>query len=315
MITNLKLTNMVTGDDIDFSYSSGQYTIDEIDFGTVNVTQNTYKVPQQVGETLESVDVGTRPIVIYGTIIGVSPTKKLGMKWSEVYAQRKESLDNAKDALDRLISVYEDVLLEANGFTIDGRPTIPVKYSTITHENNEVMCKFEIDILCTDPLFDGSDRAVQLAYLEEKFHFPFGSARPNNLLVFGELVRIGTALCENNGDAPIGCTIVIGASGGQVVNPAVRNVETGETLGFSNLTLEDGDTLTITTGTKEENAIHHKSETVEDVNVVANLTEESVFFQIPKGGAYITYDVDEQYQNNVEVGIYYVEKYFNVRGM
>lgn len=315
MIEKLNITNMVTGETIDFLASSGSYLIDEIDWGGVNVTQNTYKVPQQVGETLESVDVGTRPIVIYGTIIGVSPTKKLGMKWSEVYAQRKESLDDAKDALDRLISVYEDVLLEANGFTIDGRPTIPVKYSTTTYENNEVMCKFEIDILCTDPLFDGSDRAVQLAYLQNKFHFPFGSVNPTNMVAFGELVRVGTALCENNGDAPVGCTIVIVASGGQVTDPVIRNVGTGETIGFSGLTLEDGDTVTITTGTNEENVIHHISSETKDVNVIANLTTESTFIQIPKGGAYITYDVDEEEQNNVEVSVYYTEQYFNIRGM
>lgn len=315
MIGKLNITNMVTGEAIDFLASSGNYLIDEIDWGGVNVTQNTYKVPQQVGESLESVDVGTRSIVIYGTIIGISPTKTLGMKWSEVYAQREENLNDAKDALDRLVSVYEDIVIEANGYTITGRPTIPVKYSMTNIENNQVMCKFEVDVLCSDPLFDGADKVVQLAYLQNKFHFPFGSVNPTNMLVFGELVRIGTALCENNGDAPVGCTIVIGASGGQVTDPVIRNVGTGETIGFSGLTLEDGDTLTITTGTNEENVIHHISETTQDVNVIANLTQDSTFLQIPKGGAYITYDVDEEEQNNVEVAIYYTEQYFNIRGM
>lgn len=315
MIGQLNITNMVTGEAIDFLASSGNYLIDEIDWGGVNVVQNTYKVPQQVGESLESVDVGTRPIVIYGTIIGTSPTKTLGMKWSEVYAQREENLNDAKYALDRLISVYEDIAIEANGYAITGRPTIPVKYSTTSTENNQVMCKFEIDVLCSDPLFDGADKVVQLAYLQNKFHFPFGSASPNNPIVFGEMVRTGTALCENNGDAPVGCTIVMGASGGTVTNPAIRNVGTGETIGFSGLTLEDGDTLTITTGTNEENVIHHISDETKDVNVIANLTTESTFIQIPKGGAYITYDVDEEYQNNVDVKIYYTEQYFNIRGM
>lgn len=315
MVTELNIKNKVTGDSLDFSYCNGQYLIDEIDWGTVEVTANTYKVPTQVGVTLDSISVGSRNIVIYGTIIGDSPTKTLGMKWEDVYKARKESLDNCKQDLDKIISVHEDVVLTANGYTIEGRPSIPVKYSTEYEKNNEVMCGFEIDILCSYPLFKGEEKSVQLAYIKNKFTFPFHSCEPDDMIVFGEVVRVKSGLCENNGDEEVGATITISASGGQVVNPTIRNVNTGEEIGFSGLVLEDGDRVVITTSVNEENVIHHIAESGTDENVVANMTENSVFLQIPKRGSYFTYDVEQQYEGNIEISIDYIERYYNIRGM
>ena len=123
-----------------------------------------------------------------------------------------------------------------------------------------------------------------------------------------------SVLIENDGDVDCGCVIKIKASGGTVMNPKVYNVNTGDFIGFEDLTLEDGDTLIITTEVREENAIRHIVSENKDVSVVGKILTGSKFIQIEKGSSYYAYEVEEQSKNNVEVSIEFVQKYFNIGG-
>ena len=120
---------------------------------------------------------------------------------------------------------------------------------------------------------------------------------------------------ENNGDVNAGCVIKISTNGGSVKDPKVYNVNTGDYIGFENVTLQDGDYITITTDIGEENAIKHIAETAENLSVVGSITQGSKFIQIQQGSSFYAYDVGEEYRNNIEVSVMFTEKYFNVRGM
>lgn len=315
MINKVNILNLVTNKSVDIDKEGTFFILDEIDWDSPSVSMETYRVPFQVGETLAGVMVGTRKPTITGYIIAdMSNLDTLGMAWDEYYRIQEQMIEEKKLELDKIISVYQDVLIEANGYYLDARPTQPPKYSNSEMENNQVLCFFQLGFECHRPLFYQSSKTINLAMIINMFHFPLIIPQEEGIIL-GEIMRRQSINIENNGDADAGCVITISANGGTVVDPKIYNVNTGDYIGFENVTLQNGDYITITTDIGEENAIKHISKTTEDVSVVGNITEGSKFIQIQQGSSFYAYDVAEEYRNNIEVSVSFTEKYFNLRGM
>ena len=315
MINKVNILNLVTNKSVDIDKEGTTFILDEVDWDSPSVSMETYRVPFQVGETLAGVMVGTRKPTITGYIIAdMSNVDTLGMTWDEYYKIQEQMIEEKKLELDKIISVYQDVLIEANGYYLDARPTQPPKYSNNEMENNQVLCFFQLGFECHRPLFYQGSKTINLATIIGKFHFPLVIPKTEKL-IFGEIMRRQSMGIENNGDANAGCVIKISANGGSVKDPKVYNVNTGDYIGFENVTLQDGDYITITTDIGEENAIKHVADTAEDVSVVGSITKGSKFIQIQQGSSFYAYDVGEEYRNNIEVSVSFTEKYFNLRGM
>ena len=316
MINKVNILNIITNNSLELDRAGNMFVLDEIDWDSPSVSMETYRVPYQVGKTLAGVMVGTRKPTITGYIIAdMSKQSPLGMTWTEYYDLQEQMIEESKLVLDKVISIYQDVQIEANGYYLDARPTQPPKYSNKEKENNKVLCYFELEFECyNNPLFYQSSKTVNLATIIGKFHFPLVIPRTEKL-IFGEIMRRQSMSIENNGDANAGCVIKISANGGSVKDPKVYNVNTGDYIGFENVTLQDGDYITITTDIGEENAIKHIAETAENFSVVGSITQGSKFIQIQQGSSFYAYDVGEEYRNNIEVSVMFTEKYFNVRGM
>lgn len=315
MINKVNILNIVTNNSLELDKAGNKFVLDEIDWDSPSVSMGTYRVPYQVGETLAGVMVGTRKPTITGYIIAdMSKQSTLGMSWTEYYDLQEQMIEESKLVLDKVISIYQNVQIEANDYYLDARPTQPPKYSNNERENNKVLCYFELEFECYSPLFYRSSKTVNLAMVIGKFHFPLVLPKIEKL-IFGEIMRRQSINIENNGDANAGCIIKISANGGSVKDPKVYNVNTGDYIGFESVTLQDGDYITITTEIGEENAIKHISETAENVSVVGNITQGSKFIQIQQGNTFYAYDVGEEYRNNIEVQVMFTEKYFNLRGM
>ena len=316
MIHKVNVLNVVTNSGIIIDKEGNSpYVLDEIDWDSPSVSMDTYRVPYQVGETPTGVVVGTRKPTIVGYVIADMSTQSvLGMSWTEYYDLQEQAIEESKLALDKVISVYQDVRIEANGYYLDARPTQPPKYSNTESQNNKVLCYFELEFECYKPLFYQSGKTINLAMVIGRFHFPLIIPQEKKM-IFGEILRRQSINIENSGDSDVGCVITISANGGIVKDPKVYNVNTGEFIGFEGVTLEDGDYIRINTDIGEENAIKHIADTAEDVSVVGSITKGSKFIQIQQGSNFYAYDVGEEYRNNIEVSVMFTEKYFNVRGM
>ena len=72
MIESVKIRNDVTGNIIKLDMSEANYLIYEgsIDWGTVDVSHNTFQYPTQIGSYISSTTVGSRDVSISGWIIG-----------------------------------------------------------------------------------------------------------------------------------------------------------------------------------------------------------------------------------------------------
>lgn len=314
MIDRINVLNVVTNKSIEISKTGSPFVLDEIDWDTPSVTMETYRVPNQVGETLAGVMVGTRKPTITGYVVAnIDQGSMLGMSWSEYYELQEQSIEESKIELDRIFSIYRDVVIEANGFYLDARPTQPPKYSTDEKENNEVLCYFTVELECYKPMFYSENRIVDLATTNAMFHFPL--VIPPEKVVFGEVMQRRSVLIENDGDMDVGCVITIRCVAGIVNDPRVYNVNSGEFIEFRGVTLEDGDYITITTEIGEENAIKRDVSESKDISVVGYILEDSQFLKIKQGQDMYAYSVDESEVNNVEVSISFMPRYINIRGM
>lgn len=315
MINKINILNIVTNKMLEIDKKGTEFVLDEIDWDSPSVSMETYRVPYQIGETLAGVMVGIRKPTIIGYIIAdMKEQSTLGMSWSEYYKLQEQKIEESKLVLDRLISIYQNVRIEANGYYLNAKPTQPPKYSVNEMENNEVLCRFELGFECYEPLFYQNSKTIDLALVEGKFHFPLIIPEGKGIIL-GEVKRRQSMSIENNGDVNTGCTIKITATGGVVKNPKVYNVNTGEFIGFENVTLNDGDYIVIDTNIGEENAVKHITEERKDVSVIGNMTKGSKFIQIQHGNNFYAYEVEQEYKNNVEISITFMEKHFNVRGM
>lgn len=314
MVDNIVLLNSDKSKEVIVSTSSRNYVLDEVDWDMPEIELSSFKVPFQIGETLKGVKVGVRKPTISGYIVAdTSKMKPLGMGWNEYLQAQKEEIEEKKESLNNVISIYNNVLIRVGSFELIARPSRPPKYSLKESENNEIMCYFSLEFVCFKPLFYSGTKSVILAHTTPRFRFPF--VIPPEKFIFGEVIRRRTIMIENNGDIDVGCTITIYADGGIVKNPKIYNVRSGEYIEFEDVTLQDGDSVTITTEKTEESVTKHDVNTLNDETLIGDLKTGSSFLQIRRGSNYYAYSVDDEYINNINVAIEFTERYFNIKEM
>lgn len=318
MIDFITLRNFTRQKSVEVKKDGINFVLDSIDWDAPSVETNGYRVPYQIGNTLSNVIVGTRKITIIGYIIANTMNIDThGLTWDEYFKKQKEEIETNKEYLNDMISIYEEILVIVDGYYLEGYPTQPVKYSDTEEENNEVLCKFLVEIECFDPTFYKDSTMVHLAYTSPVFHFPLilTEDKSDEYVVFGEVHKRQSILIENKGSIDVGCKIVIKAIGGSVTNPKVYNVSTGEYIEFTGITLSDGETLTITTETGNENAIRHSLTRDTNESVIGHMKPGSDFFNVLRGSYYYAYSASEESMNNIDVTIEFTERFFSIRGM
>lgn len=315
MVKEITITNAETGEQILIGEESTTLILDMIYWDSPSVSPDTYRVPYQVGTTLAGVVVGNREPMITGYVIAdVLNIDTHGMTWEEYYTLQETEINQTKSVLNRILSVYQDVLITTGEYTLRARPSKPVVYSENERENNEVLCLFQIYLTAYKPLFYKENKIYNLASVEPRFKFPFfGLDRKN--LVFGIIQQRQSISVQNDGEAPVGCVITIRALVDNVKDPNIYNVVTGEYITLEDITLLKGDTVTINTEKGEESVIKHTIETGEDRNIIGNLKKGSTLFQIEQGERYYSYTLEEGNIGSVEISISFREQFFNIENM
>lgn len=197
-------------------------------WGQAEGKHHTYSYLNQVGESIVSTTVGTRPISIVGWVV-------------DGFGKIQERCDY----LNAFISPVENYVLEVNGKKINFRPDCSVIYSREYMQNNEKVRKFLIQGICPYPLFaDTEDTAVPFDQTKKFFHFPtgFGRTAPLVFAAFGDAFGVTV---NNKGGFSAGFVVVIKFSG-TVQNPKIINVTTGKMIGV-NRTFESGERFEIST--------------------------------------------------------------------
>ena len=191
------------GESITFTYDAG-FLINKpvgIDSLTVNLSQAVGI--NQVGATVESVNVQPRPVTISGKLVG------------EFQASNK----------DRLLSVVRPDLkarLYADDYYLEVYPTV-----TPTIEPKVSFAKFQFSLLADYPYWQKDENVkTVLSGLNYLFRFPWNLSRPYQ---FAELMETQFINVPNYGQLPVPLKVTFFARG-EVLNPKITNVNTGEFL-------------------------------------------------------------------------------------
>ena len=312
MIDEITIQNMRTGETIvmDKTGNTG-LVISEIDWDSASVTNESYRIPFQIGETLSSTVVGTRVPIITGYVVSLQ-TPQLGITWEQYFQNQKEGIENMKGKLNSFISIYDTYRIIAGDFYLEGVPRQPIKYSYDENENNEVLCLFEIELGCYDPTFKRVGGNVSNFYeLTNGFILPMHPTEEEPL-IFGIENRVTTKTIMNNGDVSGGFVAKITVANGVMNGFILLNQSTGEILNVVD-TLQANDYVVLNTKLGEENIYLHRAEDNIDISLISNISIDSAFIQLQRGENILSYEVGEDSVGVLDIDLEYMERYFNIK--
>lgn len=189
------------GESITFTYNNGFLINKPVGIDTLQVSLSQATGIDQVGATIQSVNIQPRLVTVSGVLVG------------EFQLQNKE----------RLLSVVRPDLtakLYADDYYLNVRPT-----STPTIDPSAKFAKFQFSVLAAYPYWqrDSSIRSV-LSGLQYMFKFPWNISRPYQ---FAKLMETQFINVPNHGQLPVPMTVTFFARG-DCVKPKLTNVNTGK---------------------------------------------------------------------------------------
>ena len=160
-----------------------------------------------------------------------------------------------------------------------------------------------LSVKCPYPYFANMDNfGKNIASITPQFAFPLYIPPGGRIHSYRAFQQETTLL--NDGDVPTGIEIRLIAERGQVTNPKITKVSTGEFIEVVR-EMNKGDVIIINTN-QGNKAIYFNSE-----NITNEKSKLSSFFSIDIGANVISYDAEENY-TNLDVRLYYSPKYLGV---
>lgn len=294
MITEIKITSL-SGRGTLFLKNREYfgYWLGPVDWGQVQGQHQTYSYLNQVGESIVSTTVGTRPLSITGWVV-----------------DGNGQIQDRCDYLNSFISPVEDYELEYKGKKIQFRPDISVAYSREYIKNNEKVRRFLIQGTCPYPLFtDSEDTEVPFDQTGKMFHFPtdWGQTNP---LVFAVIGKAYSMTIANKGGFPSGFIVRIRFSG-EVQNPKIWNMTTEKFIGV-NRTFESGEQLELSTAPGSKHITLWTSDGTKE-DLIKYRDYQTSWIQLQPGTNLIAVDcADLDQRASMDVTLYYTPLYLEV---
>ena len=170
MVTDIQLQNGASGI-ISLGVRENDYVLDSADWDVAKVSTGTiYYFPTDDGERVLSNDWQPRSVSIIGWVIGASETD---------IALKSRKLEN-------FIGLQNAIKILYNGYHLTFFPVKNVKFANTERENNEVLCRFQIEGICLDPMWYNDTTVEGRNFHEEPmFRFPLHFTPDEPRVVFG----------------------------------------------------------------------------------------------------------------------------------
>lgn len=313
MFNSFVLENQTTKQKINFGQDySSEYFFKEggVNIGSVDVQQNTYSYPYQVGLSISSTTIRSRQVSIKGYITYIPSLTDIeevngenGRLLSEIISKK---IEKKKEILNALIVPNDYIKMYIGDYYIEGKPDGSIQYGKTIEENNEYFCSFLIELYCANPMFRKIKETVSnIATSIGSFHFPL-ILKPTGIILSSrksyQLISV-----ENEGNATIGCVISIEAKS-IVENLEIENVTTGEKIKI-NKTLQAGEKIVINTNDGNEKGITGTIGLVTE-NYYRYWDQSNNWMKFPQGLSLIGYSTENESEKYVDIKIQmYPEKY------
>lgn len=272
------------------------YILSSVDWGTISATHHSYKYVNQIGEYVTDTALETRPLTIVGHIIAMS----------------EGEMNDRKMFINKLINPLHLYHLEYKDYILKFLPNETVKYSSTFQDNNDVICKFQINAICVDPLFSSKEsEKFDVATTHPEFHFPLvlgDTPETPGGVHFGVRTQSVFASIFNKGAVETGMTIVFKANG-TVGEPSLVNVNTQETLTIKK-SMTAGEIITVITETGRKSVRGNVKG--QESNYFKYMSLDSTWLQLAVGDNLFKYDAKSNV-DNLEVSIYHNDKWLEVQ--
>lgn len=201
---------------------------------------------------------------------------KLGTRNIVITVSLEEPVEENRMDLYRIIRPKRDVTF----YLENGRRNVYIPGYVETCELNPFSQKTEvqISIICPKPYFHDIEQSCEeIRGIAGLFEFPV--TFPVEGVAFSEILTKHSEYVTNAGDLESGGVFTIEALG-DVVDPVIRNVETLESFSVG-ISLVKGDILVIVSYETEKSiTLYHQGIAY---NVINDVTDDSVWLQIPRG--------------------------------
>ncbi len=230
MIDEIKITSLSgRGSVVMRTKDHNGYWLGPVDWGQAEGRHQTYSYYNQVGESIVSTTIATRPLTITGWVI----------------ATEEVTLQSRCDFLNAFISPMEDYCLEYRNRKINFRPDSSIVYTRERRSDNEIVRKFMIQAICPYPLFkDLNDTSIPFDATRNRFVFPTNWGQTNPL-VFAIQEKIYNVAINNTGGIATGIVALLKFSG-DVQNPRIKNLTTDKFIGVTSV-FHNGERLEMST--------------------------------------------------------------------
>lgn len=301
MIEHFEIKNLYTNESMTFGFEEEDFLIDEnsLSWGTVNAVINTYNFPEQIGFDISNSRLLDRQVKITGYVWANIPyIQAMKMTEKQYYQESEKIIELKKKKLNALINPLNDCEILLKDFHLTCRPSSTISYSSNLRENNEIMCKFTIQMYCVKPLWKANKSLFYpLVTTVGLFHFPL-TFRPKGIQM-GVRTNYSLIAVTNNGDVTVGAKIILKARG-QVINPVVENVYTGEYMRLLH-TMQENEIIEINTSDDELTITGIIDE--EQYDYVSKWDFNSDFIQFQKGFNVLGYSADDETYTNLEISM------------
>lgn len=306
MIEEIKVVNKRTEKSITMGTDSRyDYIVPQggFDFGEVEADHTTFTYPGQVGSFISNTKLGNRSFSMFGYVVG-----------TESDIKRKKRL------LSDFMNPFDEIEIQAEGYSLYGKPESNVHFGKEYADNNSVLCKFLIDILCNKPLFEESkSNEVALAILTAAFHFPLTivPSVKNGGVIFGKRRKELFSEVVNDGAVEVGIEVYLHATG-IVNNPQITFVEQN-TFFRINKVMQEGEEIKLSTIDGERFIRGRLSEADPYESYLDYWDENSTWLKFPIGKTTVGFKtklngVEDDTYKNLEVLITYKKKKYNLDG-
>ena len=148
MIGEAEIYNSTKGATLYFNQSDAEFLIEDegVQVEDLESAISSYSIFDRIGEKINTVQIDSgRTITITGWVINVP----------------KGSLEDKKARLSRIINPLDELKFTSRGRSINCRAKKAVEFGSKYKDNNDLICKFKIELYCSYPLFAGKPIRVQ----------------------------------------------------------------------------------------------------------------------------------------------------------
>lgn len=158
MIGEAEIYNSTKGATLYFNQSDAEFLIDDegVQVEDLESAISSYSILDRIGEKINTVQIDSgRTITITGWVINVP----------------ESSLEDKKAKLSRIINPLDKLKFISKGRSINCRAKKAIEFGSNYKDNNDLICKFKIELYCPYPLFEGG--AIRLQYTKVPAFIPY----------------------------------------------------------------------------------------------------------------------------------------------